>query len=310
MFIELLKELVFRQIEIVFINGKINFSGPKENIDEDLLTRLKENKAKLIKHFWPLKNSNFIPITTEGSKIPFIMIHGEMSDYYLSSVFGEERPLYSFMHVGANGEHIYLKSVDDYVCDYLKKLKTVLPEGPYLIGGYSFGGVLAFEIGCRLQMEGKDVPFLVLFDNIPPNFKKLELDREAVLFQGNFYNFIIGKIVIYYKKIYYTLRRKLRSIGTLLSFKFGPKMRKLIILDNYYGMMRKYKPVNKFKGKIIIFRVTENPFPIEVYNQWLNFCDEIEIIPIKGDHETFLVYPDSIEQLKDTIKERVTRLGI
>lgn len=310
MFLKLLEELQQKGVEIKYTEGKLKYYGTRESLTEDLIERIKQNRGKLLRHFWPLKGSNFIPISTEGRKTPFVMIHGEAADYYLSGAFGDERPLFGFTHLGADGEHISLKSVEDYVEDYTKKLKTLIPNGPYILGGYSFGGTIAFEIACNLQAEGKDVPFLVLLDNHPPHFHDLVINEETVTQRKGFFEYLKGIVVLYYKKVYYTLRRKLRSLGTLLKIKYSPYLRKWTILDNYYQMLRKYKPKNKFKGKIVIFKALDNPFPIELYDLWKDYCDEIDIIPIRGDHETFLIYPESIQFLKDTVKNRVDLLNI
>src|SRR5215510_2102161 len=50
--------------------------------------------------------------------------------------------------------------------DYIKSICTVQPEGPYFLGGYSFGGIVAFEAAQQLTRQGAEVAFLALLD--PP----------------------------------------------------------------------------------------------------------------------------------------------
>jgi amino acid adenylation domain-containing protein len=52
--------------------------------------------------------------------------------------------------------------------EYLAKLREVKPHGPYLLGGVSFGGMLAYEVAQRLRRDGEAVPLLVLLDTILP----------------------------------------------------------------------------------------------------------------------------------------------
>ena len=41
---------------------------------------------------------------------------------------------------------------------YLALLRAVQPEGAYRLGGYCFGGLVAYEIACRLVARGKPLP--------------------------------------------------------------------------------------------------------------------------------------------------------
>ncbi|MEV6975321.1 beta-ketoacyl synthase N-terminal-like domain-containing protein [Kitasatospora sp. NPDC093806] len=51
---------------------------------------------------------------------------------------------------------------------YIEQMRTVQPEGPYRLAGYSFGGNLAFEVALQLQRAGQEVSGLYLFDAHPP----------------------------------------------------------------------------------------------------------------------------------------------
>jgi thioesterase domain-containing protein/acyl carrier protein len=49
------------------------------------------------------------------------------------------------------------------------ELSARQPEGPFRIGGYSFGGALAYEVARHLQAEGRAVALLALIDVLPPH---------------------------------------------------------------------------------------------------------------------------------------------
>ncbi len=55
-------------------------------------------------------------------------------------------------------------SLADLVADYISRIRRVQPEGPYRLGGWSMGGVIAFEMARRLEREGAQVHLLVLLD--------------------------------------------------------------------------------------------------------------------------------------------------
>jgi amino acid adenylation domain-containing protein len=87
----------------------------------------------------------------------------------LARAMGSDRPMYAFQAAGLGGEQAPLTTVEDMAELYLQALKRVQPSGPYLIGGWSSGGVIAFELARRLEAAGDTVQALVLVDAPPPN---------------------------------------------------------------------------------------------------------------------------------------------
>jgi thioesterase domain-containing protein len=53
--------------------------------------------------------------------------------------------------------------------DYLKEIRALQPEGPYFLGGFSLGGLVAFEMAQQLRQQGQAVALLVLIDPTSPN---------------------------------------------------------------------------------------------------------------------------------------------
>jgi thioesterase domain-containing protein len=51
-----------------------------------------------------------------------------------------------------------------------KQIQTLQPNGPYYLGGYSFGGVVAFEMARQLQEQGEQVGILVVLDSCRPGY--------------------------------------------------------------------------------------------------------------------------------------------
>ena len=52
--------------------------------------------------------------------------------------------------------------------DYLRQIRSVQPRGPYFLGGFSFGGLVAFEMAQQLRQSGQQLALLVLIDPTPP----------------------------------------------------------------------------------------------------------------------------------------------
>jgi thioesterase domain-containing protein len=132
--------------------------------------------------------SPIVPIQTHGSKHPFFCVHsvgGQVAGYYLLSRYlGIEYPFY-----GIQGRFLIEKDVREKVtpievlaAQYLEAVRAVQPEGPYLIGGYSFGGMVAYEMAVQLRRAGQEVALLAVFDTHSPSIlRQLPEDNDAGL---------------------------------------------------------------------------------------------------------------------------------
>lgn len=116
-------------------------------------------------------NSALVAINSSGDKIPFFCIHGAgggVNNYFkLSRRLGEDYPFYALEHISKE-EEPRISSVEETATRYVKEICKVQPNGPYLLGGHCYGGVLAFEIAQQLQKQGQTVGLLVVIDAILP----------------------------------------------------------------------------------------------------------------------------------------------
>ncbi|MFD0746310.1 beta-ketoacyl synthase N-terminal-like domain-containing protein [Phytohabitans flavus] len=111
-----------------------------------------------------------IPVNVSGTRQPSFWVHGAAgySAWFqnLSQVLGPEYPVYAFQARGTDG-HSMPHTLDEMVDHYVDCIRRVQPTGPYVIGGYSFGGIPAMEIARRLQEQGETIRHLIMFDTYP-----------------------------------------------------------------------------------------------------------------------------------------------
>jgi thioesterase domain-containing protein/aryl carrier-like protein len=86
----------------------------------------------------------------------------------LPRALGPDYPVYAFQAKGTDGKELPFVSVEEAATRYLYLLRTERPDGPYVLGGYSWGGLVALEMATRLAREGSRVEKLILFDTYPP----------------------------------------------------------------------------------------------------------------------------------------------
>ena len=108
----------------------------------------------------------------DGVGVPFFCVHGAGGNVLnfrdLSLALPADRPFYGLQAHGVDGITPLLPSIEAMAQAYLTEVREARPHGPYLLGGYSGGGVVAFEMARRLTADGEDVALLSLFDTRHP----------------------------------------------------------------------------------------------------------------------------------------------
>jgi len=113
----------------------------------------------------------------EGEKgiVPLFLMHaiGGGVQYFkdLATYLPKNQPVYGLQAQGLDGHTDPNISLTAMAARYLKIIRTVQPQGAYLLGGHSFGGLLAYEIACSLKSIGETVDLLCLMDT--PGFDQM-----------------------------------------------------------------------------------------------------------------------------------------
>jgi amino acid adenylation domain-containing protein len=113
-------------------------------------------------------SSCLVAIQQEGTKTPFFCVHpggGNVLCYTtLAYHLGPERPFYGLQARGREEGEEPLTEVAEMAALYLDAIRRVQPHGPYLLGGWSSGGLVAYEMAQRLTAAGEKVDVLALLD--------------------------------------------------------------------------------------------------------------------------------------------------
>ncbi len=123
-----------------------------------------------------------------GPKTPFFLVAGMFGNVlnlrHLAHLLGHDRPVYGLQARGLFGEDSPHRSIPEAARDYLAEIRQIQPEGPYLLGGFSGGGITAYEIAQQLKAEGEQVGALILLDTPLPQRRPLSrADRMAIQIQ-------------------------------------------------------------------------------------------------------------------------------
>jgi thioesterase domain-containing protein len=115
--------------------------------------------------------SPLVAIQPNGEGLPFFCVHpvgGNVLCYNeLSNHLGFERPFYGLQARGLAENQIPYTRIEDMAAYYIDAIRTVRPDGPYLLGGWSMGGVIAYEMAQQLEGQGQQVSLIALMDARP-----------------------------------------------------------------------------------------------------------------------------------------------
>lgn len=238
--------------------------------------------------------SALVPIKPGGSKRPFFAVHpagGNLLNFtHLARRLDPERPFYGLQAVGLDGRQEPLERIEDMADHYIEKIRTVQPRGPYLLGGQSFGGYVAYEMACRLQRQGEEVALLALLETWSPLYRNrliLEtafpdeaailsaLARTAAVIYGRRFDLSAQEIrqAGAEGQLEYTLER-IRRQGVMPAIGLEQTRRIMKVHQGAIRAGRSYRPP-PYPGRITVFRAP-------VIERWLV---ELNKHPGFGDDE-------------------------
>jgi amino acid adenylation domain-containing protein len=117
---------------------------------------------------WVAPWSSLVKLSDGGPNLPLFLIHpigGNILTYKQLAVRLTGQPVYGLQAQGLDGKSPAASSVESMAAHYIRAMRTVQPEGPYSLGGFSAGGIVAFEMARQLRDSGCEVGFLAIVDS-------------------------------------------------------------------------------------------------------------------------------------------------
>ncbi|HEY6147837.1 MAG TPA: AMP-binding protein, partial [Thermoanaerobaculia bacterium] len=131
------------------------------------------------------RTPSLVAVQPLGSRPPFFCVHANTGIVHyrlLARTLGPDQPFYGLQSQGLDGARAPYETVEEMAAHYVREVRGAQPEGPYYLGGYSFGGKVAFEMARQLAQQGQKTAFLGFFDtfNLPitPGPTRLEIARR------------------------------------------------------------------------------------------------------------------------------------
>jgi amino acid adenylation domain-containing protein len=278
---------------------------------EEVASLLREEQASK-------PDSMLVPIQPKGRKRPFYCIHptgGNVLCYYeLAQNLGSDQPFYGLQAHGLHGGQIFAR-IEDIAAASVKTMRAHQPVGPYLLGGWSFGGIVAFEMARQLKQQGESVDLLVLVDTPKPVPRPVHEhdDVEVMLSLAD----AIGKYAGKQLTVPIDELRHLSSDDQLLYMLELAKKEEALPVGIDLARARQYLQVahsnevaeqtyvaGVYDGRITLFRASDDPAfsPDAKDGGWGALStEEINVRVIPGDHHNIMRAPH-VQILADQLK--------
>jgi amino acid adenylation domain-containing protein len=142
-----------------------------------------EGLAVILRKYWAgpsvlgasdsvIPGSPIVKVKGRGSRPPLFFVHGAGGSAFaftsLARHLHPEQPLLAFQDLGVEDANAGETTIELMAMQYVDAMRAVQPDGPYLLGGWSMGGVVAFEMARQLQQQNQKVGLLALVDSYLP----------------------------------------------------------------------------------------------------------------------------------------------
>lgn len=133
--------------------------------------KLRELAARLKTAPRPRADSSpLVPLKPAGSQPPLFLIHpaGAMCYHNLALLLDADQPAYGLEEPAFEDPGEGYTPIEEMAARYVRAVKEVQPDGPYALGGWSLGGIVAFEMARLLEVSREPVRLLFMIDTGAP----------------------------------------------------------------------------------------------------------------------------------------------
>lgn len=257
---------------------------------------------------------SLVPIKPYGNKMPLYIVHGAGLNVLFFNTLAKnmdpDQPVYGLQAKGLNGIDEPLGKIEDMAAYYISEIVNQNPDGPYALAGFSFGGIIAFEMAKQLKDLGKEVKMLAMFDTYAYQSDRSDTFLNKLYNRGRYFSKQISytftlftedpKRTIEYK----SEAIKRRIIKFYWKFRHGKEQKQ----PGFFGYANNIDIKNMeawekyvftpYNGSIELFRAEKRTFYMDdfKYLGWKPFAlGGVNIHEIPGEHNYIFAPPNDSE---------------
>jgi thioesterase domain-containing protein/acyl carrier protein len=257
----------------------------------------------------PGPQSALVAMQPGGRKRPLFLVHpagGHVFPYIqLAKLLGPDQPCYGLQAMGVEAGQDPHTRIEDMAATYIQALRTVQPTGPCLLGGWSMGGVVAFEMAQQLHAQGQPVALLAILDGRIPTQDATfpEQDAEAISLVERYFGISFGPMEALTElpedEQLAVLLEEAKGAGLVpAELDVSQARRFVMLLRNDLRATQAYG-LHRYPGRITFFKASEtlaetSADPTMGWSEWASGGVEVHVVP--GNHAN-LMYPPHVEVL-------------
>lgn len=265
-----------------------------------------------------------VPVRTGGNKPPLFLFHahgGNVLDYHpLVNHLESDQPVYAFQARGLDGNIIKDATLKEMAAAYVAELRSFQPEGPYLLGGFCLGGLLALEAAEQLTAAGQKVALVMLIQSIHPeamDFKPgtsaiqrawYKMRKRASLELENFSHGRKGYLAERLSHLWDVVRVRAFIVYRNMTGKdltMSPELAKLFFFEalgvEHKKAMDEYRP-EPYRGDAVVFRASKQLGGLIADERmgWdKTFVGNLEICEVPGHQQNLMLEPNVSQLAKE-----------
>ncbi len=255
--------------------------------------------AAVVEQTSPVRIPPLLLLKPGNAAPPVFITHGigstVMDFFQLVKRIQTPHPIYGMQAKGTDGVDEPLDQIEDMAQFFLGAIKAVQPHGPYLLIGYSLGGLITLEMARRLVENGEKVALLSLLETYPhrrylPIGPRLQLSSRLVRHHASAMMKLPASGVLPYLRGGSEYRWKVsldpgESEGSVLFAGEATTLTMRRVAEKAYSALMSYQP-RPYAGRIrfvkaaISLRFPENPRAV-----WANILPQLELEIVPGTHQ-------------------------
>ena len=244
-----------------------------------------------------------------GHRTPFFLVAGMFGNVlnlrHLAHLIGADRPFYGLQARGLFGDAAPHDDLVETATDYIAEMKQVQPDGPYLLGGFSGGGITAYEIARQLEAQGDVVALVAMLDTPLPVRRPLSrLDRMRIQMQELKSKGVAYPLIWAKNRIAWEIEKRQPSEDTEAEAQ-GQQFHDAEIEAAFLQAVAQY-PMQSWQGNLVLFRpplvgkwdmgdgrlVDADRAYVFHDNDWRQWVPDVQVFEVPGDHDSMVLEPN------------------
>ena len=245
----------------------------------------------------------------QSEKTPFFLVAGMYGNVlnlrHLGHLIGSDRPFYGLQARGLFGDVSPHDSIVKAARDYIAEMRQVQPTGPYMVGGFSGGGITAYEIAHQLKAMGEEVSLVVMLDTPLPQRRPLSREDRMAIQMQELKSGGIGYVYRWAKNRVAWELQKRRSSDATDADEGETQFHNAEIEAAFLKAVANYQ-VRPWQGRVALYRppmvgkwqvapdrlVDKDRAYVMADNDWGQFVADLSVLEVPGDHDSMVLEPN------------------